>query len=246
MREGLLSLDPEYSTLKLTVRGRDALRRRAQVMLPDRPSVKKVTVSDAAQPHRDLFDQLRALRKQVADSQGVPAFVILHDKTLRLMAASLPDDRSQLRRIPGIGDRKIAEYGDLFLNAIREYARDSGAKPVPVSEPIPVAVPKSSGTTSETPTLLRDGMSVAAIAQVRGLAESTIQGHLANAIESGVDVDLDALVPPEKQVAIRKALEASDEYFLRPVLDALGPGFTYGEVRLVRAAMSRVELEASA
>ena len=68
-----------------------------------------------------LFDELRALRKTLADERDVPAYVIFPDTTLRAMARDVPADATALRRIPGVGDRKLADYGDAFLAALAAY-----------------------------------------------------------------------------------------------------------------------------
>jgi ATP-dependent DNA helicase RecQ len=246
LRESLLTLDSEYNVLKITRRGMEVLRDDVRVTLPERRQFKKPEEELPDQPHADLFEQLRTLRKRLADDQDVPPYVIFHDRTLRRMAARLPKNRYELGRIPGIGNRKLDAYGDVLIAAMREYVDRTGAEPEALAEPPPKPLPKSSGTTSETLRLFKDGLSIADIAEVRGMTAQTIELHLANAIESGADVDIDALVPTLKQQAIRRAFETSEDQFLRPVLESLGPGYSYAEVRLVRAAMSRQRVEASA
>jgi ATP-dependent DNA helicase RecQ len=66
-----------------------------------------------------LFDQLRALRKRLADERGVPAYIIFNDRTLRAMCDERPVTAAELRRIPGVGPKKLERYGGLFLEAIR-------------------------------------------------------------------------------------------------------------------------------
>ena len=62
-----------------------------------------------------LFGQLRALRKRLADEQGVPAYVVFSDATLAAMAALRPQTREELRRVSGVGDTKLVRYGEAFL-----------------------------------------------------------------------------------------------------------------------------------
>jgi ATP-dependent DNA helicase RecQ len=68
-----------------------------------------------------LFTQLRGLRKKLADERAVPAYVIFGDNTLRLMAREYPTTPDALRRISGVGEKKLAEFGDLFAHAITQY-----------------------------------------------------------------------------------------------------------------------------
>ncbi|MBB6669637.1 DNA helicase RecQ [Cohnella nanjingensis] len=75
-----------------------------------------VAPADAA-----LFDRLRALRKEIADREGVPPFVIFHDATLKEMCELRPTTENEMRRVKGIGDAKFAKYGKAFVSLIREY-----------------------------------------------------------------------------------------------------------------------------
>jgi ATP-dependent DNA helicase RecQ len=65
-----------------------------------------------------LFEELRALRKRLADERGVPAYIIFNDRVLRAMADHRPATANELLRISGVGPRKLEQYGDLFLKVI--------------------------------------------------------------------------------------------------------------------------------
>jgi ATP-dependent DNA helicase RecQ len=65
-----------------------------------------------------LFDELRALRREIADREHVPAYVIFHDATLREMAALRPRTMDELLDINGVGERKLEKYGSAFLRAL--------------------------------------------------------------------------------------------------------------------------------
>ena len=68
-----------------------------------------------------LFDKLRALRKQIADTAKLPPFVVFSDATLAEMSRSYPQNLQQMRQVSGVGDRKLQQYGDAFLAEIRQY-----------------------------------------------------------------------------------------------------------------------------
>ena len=65
-----------------------------------------------------LFERLRELRRSVAERQGVPAYVVFNDRTLREMAARCPRSPTELLDVPGVGEVKLERYGDLFLEEI--------------------------------------------------------------------------------------------------------------------------------
>jgi ATP-dependent DNA helicase RecQ len=66
-----------------------------------------------------LFEDLRALRKQIADAQGVPAYIVFNDGTLRAMAQRMPMTAAELLDVPGVGPAKLERYGGAFLELLR-------------------------------------------------------------------------------------------------------------------------------
>jgi ATP-dependent DNA helicase RecQ len=114
------------SVLEMTERGRKVLLERQPVELtvdvtPTHTSgVVTADTSDGYDP--DVFETLRTLRKQVADERDVPAYVIFPDTTLRTMARDLPKTLDEMRRVPGVGDKKLADFGEIFLAALAPFA----------------------------------------------------------------------------------------------------------------------------
>jgi ATP-dependent DNA helicase RecQ len=75
----------------------------------------------------ELFEELRTLRKRLADGRGVPAYVVFPDATLREMAVRMPADRFQLGQVNGVGPAKLRDYADEFLALIEQFRRRTGA-----------------------------------------------------------------------------------------------------------------------
>ena len=73
-----------------------------------------------------LFEELRALRRRLADVRDVPAFVIFGDVSLRHMAAAFPRSMEEFSRIHGVGEVKLEQYGPEFLEVIRGYSESNG------------------------------------------------------------------------------------------------------------------------
>jgi ATP-dependent DNA helicase RecQ len=67
----------------------------------------------------ERFERLRALRKRLADAEGVPAYIVFSDAVLRQMAARVPRTRSELLALSGVGPAKLERYGEAFLEALR-------------------------------------------------------------------------------------------------------------------------------
>ena len=70
-----------------------------------------------------LFEELRALRKRLADAMGKPPYVVFSDATLRAMAAARPSTDEEFLEIPGVGSHKLKRYGEDFMAAIKAYEK---------------------------------------------------------------------------------------------------------------------------
>jgi ATP-dependent DNA helicase RecQ len=73
-----------------------------------------------------LFEALRALRRQLAEERQVPSYVVFSDATLREMARARPSTPERLRQVYGVGEAKLATFGEQFLDCIRAYSRGHG------------------------------------------------------------------------------------------------------------------------
>jgi len=130
IHRGLLTQDiANYSVLKLTPKARPVLRGEERIELA-RPRLKAAPakrrkIPKAAQglaaADADLFEALRALRKELADQHGVPPYVIFGDATLIQMSAEKPSNDEQLLEITGVGEKKLERYGAVFLEAIANH-----------------------------------------------------------------------------------------------------------------------------
>ena len=138
LAQGLLTVEGDYGTLALTAGSGEVLGRRRVVMLrrePERPArPARVRAGRAAgvpgaggagaadaeltPAAAAVFERLRAWRGATAKEQGVPAYVIFHDATLRQIAAELPGSLATLSRVNGVGEAKLARYGQQVLDVL--------------------------------------------------------------------------------------------------------------------------------
>jgi ATP-dependent DNA helicase RecQ len=123
---GLLAVEPRHQTFVLTEDSRPVLRGERQVMLrrdPERQVRTRTRAARAEQPAlpaeaAPVFERLRAWRGVTAKEQGVPAYVIFHDATLREIAARRPATLADLGTVNGVGETKLARYGEQVLEAL--------------------------------------------------------------------------------------------------------------------------------
>lgn len=105
---------------KDVLQGRTMLRFRLDRKPPRKRERRTAPATDIAPADRPLWEALRAERKRLADEQGVPAFVIFADATLRDMIARRPTTPTEMLAVHGVGEKKLASYGDAFLRTIAE------------------------------------------------------------------------------------------------------------------------------
>ncbi|MEV7226948.1 DNA helicase RecQ [Polymorphospora sp. NPDC051019] len=129
LAQGLLAVEGDYGTLVLTDASAEVLARRRTVMMrrePERPAASRTPKQKADRsPAQDLdpeatklFERLRAWRAAAAKEQGVPAYVVFHDATLRQIAADAPTSLAELGRVSGVGENKLAKYGGSILELL--------------------------------------------------------------------------------------------------------------------------------
>lgn len=127
MEHGLLArTDDEHPVLRLTGEGLSALRGEREVPLraPPKGRGRKHATAKAVHGAHEvdtaLFDRLRALRRDLAASRGVPPYLIFSDATLLELAARRPRTLNELATVKGVGEKKLADLGPAFLGAINE------------------------------------------------------------------------------------------------------------------------------
>ncbi len=253
IQRGYLKLsDDGYNTVELTSEAGRALKeRRAFRMKPIRtrvtPAARTKAKSSAIECDEGLFEVLRKMRKELADARGVPPYVIFGDVALRQMARRYPRDETAFLSIPGVGQRKLKDYGGQFIEVIDEWLLENDPRefePDGFLDPAPrIRKPKDpndvNGTSLASLQLFREGKDVEAIAAVRGLNTSTIEVHLANCVEAGKLDSVDGLVSEAELARIREAVAEHGIEALRPIYEAAGEQISFGKIRIALAQLQR-------
>ena len=245
VRLGFLRQTTEkFSVLELTNEGRAALKERRKITLTKPAVVPETKVHHVGEISCDevLFDRLRALRKKLADERDVPAYIIFSDVALRQMARNYPASERDFARISGVGEKKLLEFGDIFLgeiaahlqtNARQIFADDSFTAP---ATPPPRA--SLGDSARETLRRFRSGQTVEQIARERGVTTGTICGHIAEGVERGEPVDLQKFFTVAELAEVAAAFGRNGFGALGPVFESLGGKIDYGRLRIFRAAIN--------
>jgi ATP-dependent DNA helicase RecQ len=236
LHQGLMTETTDgYRVLKLNNLSWEILRKQRQVSIAveGRKSAEEILgVSVTRMDAEMLFEELRRLRKHLADINWVAPYMIFSDATLRQMARKRPQTRADFTQISGVTIAKVQRYGEPFLKKIQEFCQ---------SQPDPK--PKVSETHIFTLQLFQQNLSIPEIAKQRNLTAGTINKHLADLIEWGETIDIDRLVKPDAQVEIKRAIATLGEATLTQIKTHLKDKYSYDAIRLVRAMLKQRELQ---
>ena len=215
-------------------------------------TTKETTVAKNANGHvtvvnTNVFDSLKEWRTQVASVAGVPAYVVMYDRTLAELANALPERTSELDSIHGLGPVKIEKYGQALLDVIHSSRNASNSRfdsiakeaEAPILEPVKKKKENKEKEKKEktwviTYKMYKEGKTVMQIAQERSLTETTILGHLARYVESG-DIDVHKLVSNDviEKVSEYMSSRNGGAVAIKEVFEYFNETISYGDIRLV-------------
>ncbi|PFN27925.1 DNA helicase RecQ [Bacillus cereus] len=217
-----------YPTLKVTEKGREVLLGKENVLRKERVETRKIV-----QDH-PLFEVLREVRKEIAQGEGVPPFVIFSDQTLKDMCAKMPRNDSELLTVKGIGEHKLVKYGSQFLQAVQHFIEENPNYAETIKTEV-VSERKKSGKASanshlETYEMYKQGIDLSEIAKERSLSRQTIENHLIRSFEDGMEVDWQSFVPAEYEPLIETAVQNA-EGGLKSIKEQLPDEVSYFMIR---------------
>lgn len=239
----------EFSVLKLTEKSKEVLFNKKKVNLQKvKELAKAVTVAEIETSYpkneiaeyQELFDELRVLRRQLAETENVPPYVIFSDVTLLELATYLPNTKEELNQISGFGAFKIEKYGEIFLDAISDFCtRNNLSSKISEKTPKKQSAPKKenqykAGTFTTTFQMYRAGNSIEEIAKIRNLSVDTIQGHLVNFVEVGT-IKPSELMDSNKIDPVIAIAKSQTLTSLKAIKDELGEKYSYFEIHIAVA-----------
>lgn len=231
---GYLSVDAEgHGVLHLTekcrpvLKGEESLELRKDQRKQTQYSRNQVPQNKLEAEDFALWNALKAKRKELADDNGVPPYVVFHDATLMEMVMYRPLSAEQFKRLNGVGQRKLDLYGNAFMSVIEEHETDNG-------EDLELQAQQSI-------MLFQSGMSTEQVARQQKLSPKVIYHHLAGGISKGqLEVaEVVELAEPEIRQIEQVIHECQREYgnALKPVYDALAGTYDMGVLRCVKASL---------
>ena len=216
---------------------KDYLQTRAKATLgeaPAKPKAKKVRMpvsSEIINP--DLYNLLKDWRNLKAAEEGLPHFMILPLKTIRAMSNHVPLTTDEMKRVHGFGKRKLENYGEELLILINEFGRSHELKREPLPEPVKKEKKPKIDTRKLSLELWLEHKDLKKVAEIRGLATGTIEGHLARFVGSG-ELPVTDFLDGKKLEKLLAFFKKNPEISTGEAKERLGDDFSYGELRMAR------------
>ncbi|MDB5348165.1 MAG: ATP-dependent helicase RecQ [Schlesneria sp.] len=247
--QGYMTRVGDYNVLKVTPTGWELLHGKSIPRLLQ--AAAKKTASRAAKSEADswegvdsgLFEALRQLRRQIATEHNVPPFVVFADTTLRDLARRRPTTLAGFRQAHGVGDKKTAEYGETFLQAIAQHAAARGlttdiasTSKKPQSEATAEAVSTSAAQQAAFD-LFREGKSIEEVRLAVNRASATVCEYLVEFIHQTELSDPSTWVDEATSRKIIDARRQQSDNRLRPIFEAVGGTVTYDTIRITLACL---------
>ncbi len=203
---------------------------------------------------QELFEELRALRRRLADERNVPPYVVFSDVTLREMASKRPGDDHAMLAVRGVGQRKLTEFGPAFLEAILGYCQQHNLAPSTAETPAPPTRDDPGPDTTRKPRgmsmtksaafmMFSEGATIAEVVAQTGRANSTVNGYLSDFIAEKKPSSIQRWVADNTyDLIVATAKELGTDYWM-PIRDKAGDAAPVDAIFLVLAHLRAMNID---
>jgi len=231
----------EYNVLHVTPDGRRLLKGEVtpRLLRPAKTAKARATPDSWEGVDRGLFDELRRLRQETAAVQDVPTYIVFSDASLRDMARRRPSTLDGFRHVKGVGEKKLADYGQAFVDRIVAYCRGNEVSmdvEVVASALSPSPHAKSRGPSTSARgafELFRQGLDVQQVAQQMDRATSTVYGYLVEFIRHEKITDPSPWIDAATAQRVTQAARQVGTERLKPIFELLDGQVSYEQIRIV-------------
>ena len=235
IRKGVMELG-EYNILKLNNKSWEILRGRKTLFGTLFEEKSKMPVTQNIAYDSELFDILRKIRKELAEEENVPPYIIFGDKTLIDISVFYPQSKDSLMKMSGLGEHKIKKYGKLLLDVIRNYCVEKDIEDISFKKISQKKIPSSSGKRHlEVGRKFNSGISIQELCEEYKVKEQTILNHLykyklaGNNLLQTIEVDL----PNEDIHKIEETFSQLGTERFKPVFEKFQGKYSYDILRKI-------------
>jgi len=250
LQKGLLKNDYDHGSLKLTpkawklLQGDETFFGKPGRTEREEGVVQNVRSGEVETYDAELFEILRAKRKELADQANLPPYIIFHDRTLREMSFCFPQTRESLMELHGVGKRKTENYADAFLDIIRQYCQvrqiSEKQKPLlPYKSSAGEPIYNEDQRHINVGSLFNQGRTIEQLSSDYGVKRNTIIDHLCRYISYHGSLQREHLIASSSLSEDQWLLACSSfsrlgTTLLRPIFDDLNETISYEELKIVR------------
>lgn len=244
--DALVQTEDEFPILRLNARSWEIMRNERQVQLRlsekrSRTRKTRMEVESTADVDREISEEIRLWRRQIAEDKNLPPYTIFSDQTLRDLARVRPTSLESLRRVHGIGDAKLKAFGQELLDIIVPACRVRGltVDQFDSAPDLPAATRELPASAIAYFPHFERQRSIDEVIELSGRARSTVLKYLCAYIETQRPASIDPWVPPDTRERILAAAKVHGSQFLRPIFEALNGEVNYDMIRIALSFAGR-------
>ncbi|OIJ14746.1 ATP-dependent DNA helicase RecQ [Anaerobacillus alkalilacustris] len=225
--EGYLELTAgQFPTVKITEKAVSVLKNGLKVLQKVKPSKQEVPIQS------ELFEKLRQLRKEIAEKEMLPPYIIFSDSTLKEMCRYNPTTKEEMLLIKGVGELKYEKYGDIFLKELSKYSNPNAEKIVKQTEETLKDKKEEIPSRLVTLQLFSEGKNILEIAEERELKVTTVEQHIIQNVLEGYEIQWERVLPASIEQQIQEKIDQIGGEKLKPLKEALPEEVSYFYIKL--------------
>ncbi|MDF2677137.1 MAG: ATP-dependent helicase RecQ, partial [Bacillota bacterium] len=246
--DGFINISGDkFPVLNISTTGNAVLRGKLEVFIKKALS-KKEEVNNSYEFDAKLFEELKMLRKEIADSLKVPPFIVFSDGTLKDMSIKFPLNKVEMLKVSGVGEFKAERYASKFIEVVQNYIEKNNIdlKNIKIvsettnneeeqeKKEININNEKNQekeDTRTVTYKMYEEGKTINEIAEKRNLSTLTIENHLMYCAKLGFQIKYSDFVNDENEELIIEAYKKIGGDKLKPIKEALPDNITYTEIK---------------
>ncbi|GAA0859271.1 DNA helicase RecQ [Clostridium baratii] len=237
---GYLNYNGEFPVVTPNEKSRNIVMGEEKVLFKEERKVQRIAEDN------ELFIILKNLRREIAENEGVPPYIVFGDNTLKEMSLRMPINKEQLLDISGVGEKKIDKYGDEFINKVKEYIENNSlevnfeflnAKSKTTNSKTTKRISDKKKSFEITIEELKEGRSFIDIAKDRDITVSTVMSHIYKFLSDGGKVDFEInftnLFTKEDEEEVIRAIKKIGYNKLKPIKEEVRDDISYDTIKYI-------------